>query len=152
MLSIDIAVRLKQYGLSWTPQLHDFFALPETELADRVFVVSDMTIDVQKLFGNQLITFNGALEWSLDYVLTTDAVWVPTESQLRRMLQEYLLAEEQPTVEMASWLDHTRCKIRFRGQWLTFTAPDASDAYGKALEYVIKHLPLIGRDDTRAVA
>lgn len=152
MLSLEIALSLKKNGLIWNPQLHDFFALPDTELADRVFVVSDMTIDVQKLLGSQMITFNGALEWSLDYVFTADAVWVPTESQLRRLLQEYLLTEVQPVIELASWLNQTHCKIRFHGQWLNFTASDASDAYGKALDYVLQHRPVIGRDDTRPIA
>ncbi len=138
MISLTLAEELKQAGLNWFPQLHDFFAIPDTELADRIFVVSDMMIDVHQLIGNQLISFNGAVEWSLDFIMIADVVWMPTEEQLRQMLEDYLLAERQPAVEMLSFVDNYRCRITFLGKRYDFDDPTASGAYGHALLHVIQ--------------
>jgi len=138
MISSYLAEELKLAGLAWQPKLHDFFAIPDTELAQRVFVVSDMMIDVQQLLGQQTITFNGAVEWSLDYIVITEALWMPTETQLRLALQEYLMTQKQPAVQLTSSLDSYHCHIRFMGKAHEFNAPSASDAYGQALLYVLK--------------
>lgn len=138
MISLKLAIRLKQAGLSWQPELHDFFAIPQPELEDRLFVLSDMTIDIEPIFGWQAITFNGAVEWSLDYILTADVVWVPTESQLRDMLQELLLAEEQPAVQLTSAISGYHCQITYSGNLHDFEAPTASDAYGLALLFLME--------------
>ena len=138
MISLKLAEELKLAGLAWHPQLHDFFAIPGTELAQRLFVVSDMMIDIQQLLGQQTITFNGAVEWSLDYIVMADAVWMPTETQLRLALQECLMTEKQPAVRLTSSVDRYRCHILLRGKTLEFIAPNASDAYGQALLYVLK--------------
>ncbi len=138
MISLALAIKLKQAGLSWQPELHDFFSIPEPELEERLFVLSDMTIDIQPLFGWQAITFNGAVEWSLDYIMTAEAVWVPTESQLRELLQERLLAEEQPAVQLLSAISGYHCQITYEGNLHEFEAPTASDAYGKALLFLIQ--------------
>jgi hypothetical protein len=47
MISLSLAVKLKESGLTWQPTLHDFFAIPQPELEDRLFVLSDMTIDIE---------------------------------------------------------------------------------------------------------
>jgi hypothetical protein len=138
MISLSLAVKLKESGLTWQPTLHDFFAIPQPELEDRLFVLSDMTIDIEPLFGWQAITFNGAVEWSLDYIMTAEVVWMPTESQLREMLQEFLLAEEQPAVQLLSSISGYQCQITFEGQIRDFEAATASDAYGRALLFLIQ--------------
>lgn len=138
MVSLRLANKLKQAGLVWQPTLHDFFAIPEPELEDRLFVLSDMTIEIEPIFGWQAITFNGAVEWSLDYIMTADVVWVPTESQLRDMLQEHLLAEEQPAVQLLSSISGYHCQITFKGEFHDFEAPTASDAYGQALLFLLQ--------------
>lgn len=138
MVSLTLAIRLKQAGLSWQPELHDFFAIPQPELEDRLFVLSDMTIDIEPIFGWQAITFNGAVEWSLDYIMTADVVWVPTESQLREMLQEMLLVEEQPAVQLMSSISGYHCQITYEGNIHDFEAATASDAYGMALLFLMQ--------------
>ena len=95
-------------------------------------------VDVQRLFGQQMITFNGAVEWSLDYILLIDVVWLPTEEQLREMLQNRLLAEEQPAVTLASSVDGYRCEIQFQARRRHFDAVVAGDAYGLALLHILE--------------
>lgn len=152
MISLSLAKELKQTGLTWHPQLHDFFAIPGTELEDRIFVVSDMMIDVQQLFGQQMITFNGAVEWSLDHVLVADTVWMPAEAQLRRALEERLLVEEQPAIEFASSFDTYRCRIRFLATIQEFEAQKAGDAYGRALLYLLQQASAQWPPNSRPIA
>lgn len=138
MISLSLAKKLKHAGLVWQPQLHDFFAIPDTELDKQVFVVSDMMIDVQQLFGQKMITFNGAVEWSLDYILISDVVWMPTEGQLRQALEFSLLMENQPAVELVCLVDRYRCRIRYQAMSYEFKGENASDAYGRALLYILE--------------
>ena len=152
MLPLSLALELKHAGLGWIPQLHDFFTIPGTELQDRIFVVSDMTIDIQKLFGHQMITFNGALEWSLDYVLTVDAVWLPTEGQLRQRLQDYLAGEPEPAIELVGRMNDYTCRIKILGVTLEFSEAKASHAYGRALLYVLSHSPSLGQKASKLIA
>jgi len=152
VLLLPLALELKQAGLHWFPQLHDFFTIPDTELQDRIFVISDMTIDIQKLFGRQMITFNGALEWSLDYVLTVEAVWLPTEGQLRQQLQDYLAGEPEPVIELVSHMADYTCRIKILGEKLEFSEAKASDAYGRAILYVLKNSQTLGPKASKPVA
>lgn len=140
MISLSLAKKLKRAGLVWQPQLHDFFAIPDTELEKQVFVVSDMMVDVQQLFGEQMITFNGAVEWSLDYILISDVVWMPTEGQLRQALELSLLKELQPAVVLDCLVDRYRCRIRYQGMSHEFNGEGACDAYGLALLYVLERI------------
>lgn len=140
MLSLSLALALKEAGLVWVPKLHDFFALPGTSLENRLFVVSDMMIDVQQLIGQQMITFNGAVEWSLDYITITDAVWIPTEDQLRNELWHRLQAETSSSVELSSSPGSHNCSVLFKGTSVSFGAFTASDAYAKALLYILSEI------------
>ena len=49
MISVDLVVRLKAAGLVWTPASGDRFHLPDRDLDDTVFVVSEMTIETADL-------------------------------------------------------------------------------------------------------
>lgn len=138
LIDIALARRLRDGGLVWTPAWHDFFAIPDSNLDERVFVLSDMAIDVQIRQGWPALTFNGAVEWSLDYVMQADVVWLPTESQLRHMLQVRLAGEEQPAVTLNCQPDVFVCAIQHQGQPHTFSAVEAADAYGMALLYLLR--------------
>ncbi len=137
MISLSLAVKLKKAGLIWNPALHHLFAIPDSDLDQRVFVVSDMAIDVERLFGQQAITFNGAVEWSLDRIMVDDAVWMPTEGQLREALQQRLPGEAEPAVSLSSYSNRFRCMISLEGKSHAFEAHTASDAYGLALLHII---------------
>ena len=140
MLSITLAEQLKDAGLVWTPRLHDFFILPERDLDEQIFVISDMMVDVEKLRNQHLITFNGAPEWAMDYVLVSDALWMPTEAQLRDTLEQQLLNEPQPTVRLSTTVDGYRCDVHWQGESRLFEAFGASEAYGLALLFVLREM------------
>jgi hypothetical protein len=138
MVSLETALRLKEFGLEWQPNLHDFFAIPNTTLEGRLFVVSDMMVDVQRLYGRQMITFNGAVEWSLDYITIAEAVWMPTETQLRQLLLRRLQGKAVPSVSLESSDQQYTCSMRYGNKPLAFEAKSASDAYARALLFMLK--------------
>jgi len=132
MISVELARKLRDQGLHWTPALYDFFAIPDADLDDRIFVISDLTIDIETLAGHATIMFNGAVEWSLDYILSQDAVWLPTESQLRTLLGDHLVALTR--ADDGAW----RCELSFEGMSMLFSDPgDPSQCYGNALLHLL---------------
>ncbi len=87
MLSRDLAVALRDAGLDWTPDNGDRFLVPDRDLDDDVFVLSDMVIESARLpDGTPVLAFNGTTEWALDALEASEAVWVPREDQLRELL------------------------------------------------------------------
>jgi hypothetical protein len=139
MISIELALSLKRSGLLWAPKLHDFFTVPDTPLERRFFVVSDMMIDIQQLFGKQMITFNGAVEWSLDYITIAEALWLPTEAQLRESLMQCLIGKALSLIVLESTAKRFTCEVTFESKSLAFKAERASDAYARALLYMLEH-------------
>jgi hypothetical protein len=139
MLSLTLAKDLKAAGLAWTPAPNDFFVVPDRGLDEELFVISDMTVLVELVKGQLAVTFHGTAEWALDHVLVADLVWLPTETQLRDLLEQYLLDEAEPSLRLASTADGYRCELQFRGELLSFEAFGASEAYGAGLLYVLQH-------------
>ena len=86
MISLDLAMLLRDAGLVWKPAPGDRFVIPDRDLDDKVFVLSDMTIQVYEVPEGSLIGFNGTTEWALDDVDKDEAVWMPREDQLRDLL------------------------------------------------------------------
>ncbi len=138
MLSLTLAEELKKAGLPWTPAKLDFFAIPERGLDDGVYVISDMTVLVEVLKGQLAVTFHGAVEWALDHMLIADLVWLPTETQLREQLEQRLVGEPEPVLQLSSAADGYRCEIHFRGERLDFEAFGASEAYALALLHLLR--------------
>ena len=126
MISVELSRVLRDSGLQWRPALYDVFFIPDRELDDRVFVLSDMTVDVQRLAGGAAITFNGAVEWSLDSILHGEVVWLPTESQLRSLLGERLVALTRDGGEYVCAVDVGDAIVEYRDA-------GASNAYGQAV-------------------
>ncbi len=60
--------------------------IPDRDLDEQVFAVSDMVVEVHELPQGRLLAFNGTTEWALDSIMQTDALWLPSEAQLRTML------------------------------------------------------------------
>jgi hypothetical protein len=86
LLPVATARRLRDAGLRWHPTAGDRFVLADRGMDDDVFVVSDMVADVHEFPSGSVIGFNGTVEWALDSVGSEQALWLPHEDQLRRML------------------------------------------------------------------
>lgn len=131
VVSIEIAKRLRDAGVVWQPRRFDFFHIPDRNLDEELFVIANFAVNVQHLAdGIAAIAFEGAVEWSLDYILTQDVVWMPSETQAREMLGEAFLRLEQ--------LDgNHQVTITHRGHQATFSAPTPSDAYGLAMLHLL---------------
>ncbi len=86
VITLELAQRLQRAGLSWEPAPGDRFVVPNRDMDDDVFVVSDMVVDVHDLPSGRVIGFNGTVEWALDSISATDVVWLPREEQLRGAL------------------------------------------------------------------
>lgn len=86
MITRELAERLKRLGAHWSPTSGDRFIIPDRDLDDSVFVISEMTIEAQEVPGGSLIKFNGTTEWALDSISQDQVLWLPREDQLRDML------------------------------------------------------------------
>ena len=91
MITVELARRLRETGLPWTPAPGDRFVMADPAVRvgaglDDVFVVSEMTVDVADTPTGPLIRFNGTTEWALDSVEQDDVIWLPREAQLRERL------------------------------------------------------------------
>jgi hypothetical protein len=142
MLSLDLAQALKRAGLVWNPRERDLFAMPEHDMEGHIFVVSPLPALVQYFGGQQMITFHGSIEWALDYVVLTEAVWLPTESQLRELLAATIGANAP--LRIARSPAGYRLEVGIAANVVEFTAPDPADAYGLALLQLLERKPGAG--------
>ena len=138
MVSIATARALREAGLSWKPAEFDFFAIPDHGLDGRLFVINDLPASTADMLGEAIITFDGAVEWALDYVPSGDVLWLPTEDQLRARLAAELAGEPELVLALTSTGQGHRCETRFRGETLSAEAPSAADAYGAVLLFVLR--------------
>jgi hypothetical protein len=81
-----LAQRLRDAGIGWKPVNGDRFMVPDRELDDAVFVVSDMVVEAHDLPSGALLRFNGTTEWALDSLPQDETLWLPREDQLRALL------------------------------------------------------------------
>jgi hypothetical protein len=131
VLSVDVALQLKEAGLRWKPAPGDRFAIPDRDLDDQVFVLSNMVIDVHHLPDGPVIGFNGTTEWALDDLAQEEAVWLPREDQLRALLGGAFRAL---THDGSSYRVETIMADGPR----SFEANDAEVAYSEALIALIR--------------
>ena len=126
MISIELARDLAAAGLTWTPANGDRFFIPDRDLDEEVFAISEMTVDVRSVPGGKEISFNGAVEWALDAIAQHHVVWLPSETQLREALGEHFVSLWRTSVGYA-------CVANVREEHRDFTATNAADAYALAL-------------------
>jgi len=86
MISVDLALLLRNAGLRWHPASGDRFAVLQPEMDGEVFTISEMTIEARTYPTGTVLGFNGTTEWALDSVAQDDAIWLPREDQLRDLL------------------------------------------------------------------
>ena len=131
MISAERAKELKQRGLAWQPAERDLFIMPDHNLDGQIFVVSALPALVQNFGGQQTITFHGSIEWALDYVVLSEAVWLPTESQLRDALASWIGPNAPLRLERLS--EGYQLLVGISADVREFGAPTAEDAYAQAL-------------------
>ncbi|MGC9522549.1 MAG: pilus assembly protein CpaE [Anaerolineae bacterium] len=139
MISLETARELKGAGLTWKPKERDAFVIPDRDLDDNIFVITNMAIQVRKLKGFPAVMFQGAFEWALDYIWLSEVVWLPRESQLREQIANRLGAYSTPSLRLTSTQGAYVCEIAHRQRYHTFAGADASAAYAQALLYLLKH-------------
>ncbi len=129
LLSVPTALLLKGAGLRWRPAVGDRFVLPDRDMDDDVFVLSDMVADVHEFPTGRVIGFNGTVEWALDSVEAETALWLPAEEQLRRLLGGTLVALRRAAD------DDWRVTVQLPGdrEERELRAASAAEAYGRAL-------------------
>jgi hypothetical protein len=130
VLGVEVAWQLKAAGLAWKPQLGDRFTIPDRDLDDEVFVLSNMTIQVHDRPEGRIIGFNGTTEWALDDVDLDEALWLPREDQLRELLGGTFRSLHQGH-------DTHTVRTELLGRQQDFTAPSAVEAYAAALLHLL---------------
>jgi hypothetical protein len=130
VLRVEVAVRLRDAGLAWKPRAGDRFAVPDRDLDDEEFVLSDMTIQVHERPDGRIIGFNGTTEWALDDVDLDEAIWLPREDQLRELLGGTFRELRR---EAATY----RVRVELLDQAHDFTAPSPEEAYAAALLHLL---------------
>ncbi|QFG69562.1 pilus assembly protein CpaE [Ornithinimicrobium pratense] len=132
MISVDLARRLHDEGLVWSPMPGDRFVVDRPGMEQDVFHLADMTVDVHHLVGGSVIGFNGVAEWALDSVALEETLWLPREDQLRAVLgHDFVgLGMEAEGYAVVALVD---------GAPLTFSHRDAEEAYGLAVLEVLRH-------------
>jgi 3',5'-cyclic AMP phosphodiesterase CpdA len=86
VISLDLARRLHDASVAWTPGNGDRFWVPDRELDETIFTVSDMVVEVRDHAGGRVLAFNGTTEWALDAIEEHEAVWLPRLDQLLDLL------------------------------------------------------------------
>ena len=126
MITIEQAGRLRKAGVLWAPTAGDRFVVPDRDMDDDVFVVSDMTVEVHDYQGSKVIGFNGTTEWALDSIEQREVIWLPREEQLRALLGDHFRTlEAVPGGYRVELTDSSH------------TAPDAEQAYAQAVIHLL---------------
>jgi len=130
VIGVQLAQRLREAGLGWKPALGDHFAIPDRDLDDEVFVLSNMTIQVHNVPDGRMIGFNGTTEWALDDVELEEAIWLPREDQLRELLGGTFRGLRRDT----AGFEVTTVLL---GEERLFEGPSAQEAYAAALLHLL---------------
>lgn len=128
MIPLELAVRLREAGLAWSPAPGDQFVLPDRGI-DEVFVLSDMVVQVHELPKGKVIGFNGTTQWALDDIEQDEAIWLPREDQLRERLGAAFYRLDRVG-------DGYQVVTLWEGERKEFLADTAEEAYGLALLYL----------------
>jgi hypothetical protein len=130
VIGVQLAQQLKETGLTWKPALGDHFAIPDRDLDDEVFVLSNMTIEVHTMPEGRVIGFNGTTEWAIDDVEIDETIWLPREDQLRELLGGTFRDLRRDAAGFA-------VRIDLRGEQRQFEAATAEAAYASALLHLL---------------
>jgi hypothetical protein len=130
VISTRLARRLRDGGVRWTPSSGDRFIVADRDMDEDVFVLADMTVDVQHRPSGQVIGFTGTTEWALDSIEQGQSVWLPSETQLRELLGRTF---RRLIRRDGRW----RVEIDVNGHPFATEHEDAVEAYGLALLHLV---------------
>jgi hypothetical protein len=131
VISVALARRLRDGGLRWDPAPGDRFVVVDRGMDDDVFTLAEMTVEVHDVpEGGRLLGFNGTTEWALDSVRAADALWLPSEAQLRERLGSTFRALQRTAGGYEVHLEVVGTPVVVR-------AADAAEAYGRALLHLV---------------
>jgi hypothetical protein len=137
VISLELARRLHDAGLAWLPRNGDRFWLPERELDQEVFTVSDMVVEVRDLPGGRVFAFNGTTEWALDSVEEHEAVWLPHLDQLLDALGTHFLSVTSRSGEYV-------VRVQRGERQEEYTDVGAADAAARAVHGLLQSDDLMG--------
>jgi hypothetical protein len=137
MIDLVLARQLKAAGLQWLPAQFDTFGIPDRNLDDKIFVISDMLVTSDVLGGLPIVSFQGAAEWALDYIVTTETVWIPSERQLRQRLEAALLEGGRPELHLSVGLNGCCLECVYAGQPVILEGTDLEQLYARALLQIL---------------
>jgi hypothetical protein len=129
VITLELAQQLRDAGLVWEAAAGDRFVVPDRDMDDEIFVVSDMTVEIREYPTGRIIGFNGTTEWALDSLEQHEVVWLPRETQLREQLGDRFLSLEARTGGYAVQLADTPER---------HVDIDAERAYARALLAILK--------------
>ena len=135
VISVGLALRLQAAGVRWQPTRGARFVLPHRDMDEEVFVLSDLSVETHEIGSTTVLGFNGAVEWALDAVELHEAVWLPTEGQLRGLLAGTFVRLEAEDSRYT-------VALRVAGQEIRIEAADAVEAYGLALLHLVTGEPI----------
>lgn len=130
MISRELAEQLAPH-LSWVPANGDRFYIPRPEIAESVFTVSDMVVELIVRNGESRFHFNGTVEWALDSVESAEVIWLPREDQLRELIGSTFLSLDAGSAGFVVTVSGPGRAFHTEPQ------PEASDAYALALLYIL---------------
>ncbi len=133
MISVPLAMRLRDAGLRWQPARGDRFVIPNRDMDGDVFVLSDMTVELHDFPSGPVIGFNGTVEWALDSVEIANALWLPDEPALRDRLAGTFVSLVRDGDRYAVELEVLGSRVVVESA----DATDAAEAYGLALLHLI---------------
>ncbi len=130
MITTSLARALRDSGLAWNPRTGDAFRIDRVEVDGELFVLSDMIVEAHEFPTGTVLGFNGTTEWALDSVDIGDALWMPSEAQLRELLGGAFVA-------LSARDEGFRVVATVDGLLREFDGADAADAYARALLAVL---------------
>jgi hypothetical protein len=133
VISTPLARALRDSGLVWHPNVGDAFCIDRIEADADVFYLSDLTVEAHEFSTGTVLGFNGTTEWALDSVAIEDALWLPSEAQLRILLGASFRGLQ---VDASGY----RVIAEVDGVTANFVAELAEDAYARALLAVLDAL------------
>ena len=138
MITRELASRLREAGLRWSPAKGDWFVIPDRGLDALEFVVSDMVIETRRMaFDREMLAFNGTTEWAMDTLAASEALWLPREDQLRGVLGEAFIGLEHLPGETPGYA----VSVLLGDTEQRFVDIDVESAYGRAALALLESSP-----------